>query len=292
MSRTPQTRRLVLLTASTALVAGGTLLPSSAFAAPATAHLGNASVTAADTPDLAIDRAIAKTEKFDSAQVDMTMTSPPEGPVAMEGTFSWGDGPAMDVEVDAKAVDMQHLVSDGTVRCLFTDGAYYYEVDPQSSGPLKGKHWMKIDASALFGEQSASELSGVTSGGATSGLELLALSDDVKNVGEETVRGKKTTHYRGVISKDDLGGAADALMRGDKGSPVNEFTGDVKEITMDVWLDGNDLPVRTKDQTGAVTVTTDFEKFGPTRAVEAPPAADTADMSDAVRTAVGSGPQV
>lgn len=47
MTRTSRTQRLVMLAASTALAAGGALIPSSAFAAPATPHTGPvAAVTA------------------------------------------------------------------------------------------------------------------------------------------------------------------------------------------------------------------------------------------------------
>ncbi|QIZ00899.1 hypothetical protein HEP87_53485 [Streptomyces sp. S1D4-11] len=47
MTRTSRAQRLVILAASTALAAGGALIPSSAFAAPATPHTGPvAAVTA------------------------------------------------------------------------------------------------------------------------------------------------------------------------------------------------------------------------------------------------------
>ncbi|MFF3878829.1 hypothetical protein [Streptomyces sp. NPDC001978] len=39
-ARTPRTRRLAILTASAALAAGGALIPTTAFAAPASAHAG------------------------------------------------------------------------------------------------------------------------------------------------------------------------------------------------------------------------------------------------------------
>ncbi|KAF5992978.1 hypothetical protein [Streptomyces sp. WAC00263] len=41
MTRTSRTQRLVMLAASTALAAGGALIPSSAFAAPATSNTGH-----------------------------------------------------------------------------------------------------------------------------------------------------------------------------------------------------------------------------------------------------------
>ncbi|MFF7888264.1 hypothetical protein ACH40F_44325 [Streptomyces sp. NPDC020794] len=47
MPRTSRTQRLVMLTASTALAAGGVLLPTSAFAAPALPHTGAVATAAA-----------------------------------------------------------------------------------------------------------------------------------------------------------------------------------------------------------------------------------------------------
>ncbi|MFD7444473.1 hypothetical protein [Streptomyces sp. NPDC059909] len=46
MARTYRTRRFVMLTASTALAAGGALLPANAFAAPAPAHAVTAKAAA------------------------------------------------------------------------------------------------------------------------------------------------------------------------------------------------------------------------------------------------------
>ncbi|MFE2972736.1 hypothetical protein ACFXKC_56315 [Streptomyces sp. NPDC059340] len=47
MPRTSRTQRLVMLTASTALAAGGVLLPTSAFAAPSIPHTGAVATAAA-----------------------------------------------------------------------------------------------------------------------------------------------------------------------------------------------------------------------------------------------------
>ncbi|WP_371642730.1 hypothetical protein [Streptomyces mirabilis] len=51
MPRTSRTQRLVMLTASTALAAGGVLLPTSAFAAPALPHTGAVATAAAHHDD-------------------------------------------------------------------------------------------------------------------------------------------------------------------------------------------------------------------------------------------------
>jgi hypothetical protein len=54
-------------------------------------------------------------------------------------------------------------------------------------------------------------------------------------------------------------------------------------VTYDVWVDGKDLPVRVEQSGAGMDVTIDFLKFGATRPVTAPPAADTADLTEQVR---------
>ncbi|MEU1267038.1 hypothetical protein [Streptomyces sp. NPDC005799] len=60
---------------------------------------------------------------------------------------------------------MQQLHAAPTTRVRMADSAYYYDLDPQRSGPLKGKEWMRIDTSAPFGEKGAQAISGAGSGG-------------------------------------------------------------------------------------------------------------------------------
>ena len=99
----------------------------------------------------ALTRAADRTENLGSAEVKMsTDLGTGTGPITMEGTYSWGNGLEFDVKMDAKAAQMQTLTSSPKVRMLFVGGAYYYDIDPQLSGPLKGKEWMKIDTSAVL----------------------------------------------------------------------------------------------------------------------------------------------
>ncbi|MCX5003966.1 hypothetical protein OHB05_15220 [Streptomyces sp. NBC_00638] len=203
-------------------------------------------------------------------------------PIAAEGTYSWGDGFAYDVEMDTRAAKMELLTADPSIRTLLVDGVYYYDTDPQPSGPLEGKEWMKVDASAVFGEKGAQALSGSSNSGSPAAtMRGLKYANDVEDLGKETVGGKATTHYRAVIDKDHMGKAKDALSSGD--TLFNSVTGGTDSITMDVWVDAKDLPVRLKEVFGTVTVTMDFEKFGATADVKAPPAAQTGDLTKLVK---------
>ncbi|GAB7108520.1 lipoprotein [Streptomyces phaeofaciens JCM 4814] len=232
----------------------------------------------------ALTRATDRADQVGSAQVEMTTDLGTGTPIAMDGTYSWGDGYAYDVQMDTKASQMQTLQDAPTIRTLLVDGAYYYDVDPQPSGPLAGKEWMKVDASAVFGEQGAQALSG-SSGSPVASLKGLKYAEDVDDLGTETVDGKRTTHYRATIDSSRMGKFKDAL--GDENGLLGATTGGVDSITVDIWVGDDDLPVRILQVMGAMKVTVDFEKFGATAEVKAPPAAQTGDLTEAIKDASG-----
>lgn len=227
----------------------------------------------------ALARATDRTDQLGSAEVRMSTDVGTGTPVAMNGTYSWGDGVAMDIQMDTKGANMQQLQDSATIRMLFVDGAYYYDVDPQPSGPLKGKEWMRIDASVLFGDKGAQAFTGSGGGNPAASMKSLKYANDVEDLGKETVDGRSTTHYRAVVDQAQMGKFKEAY--GSEG--MSSLTGGAASMTLDVLLDGKDLPVRLKERIGKVNVTMDFDKFGATAAVKAPPAAQTADLTEAMK---------
>lgn len=237
-------------------------------------------VSKADTIMAALSRATDRTEELGSAEVRTTTDLGTGEPIAMDGTYSWGDGYALDVEMDTEAVQMQDLTDSPTVRTLFVDGAYYYDIDPQPAGPLAGKEWMKIDGSAIFGESGAAAFSGAGGGASPAdSMKGLKYASDVEDLGSETVNGKPTTHYRAVLDGEDMGKFKDAFSGAD--SMLNSTGSD--SITMDIWVGEKDLPVRLTQEFGAMTVTMDFDKFGATKEIVAPPAQEVGDLTEEVK---------
>ncbi|MFF3907161.1 hypothetical protein ACFYZJ_14470 [Streptomyces sp. NPDC001848] len=229
-------------------------------------------------------RVTDRTENVGSAEVRMTTEMPTTGPIAMDGTYSWGHGFAFDVEMDTKAVRMQRLHAAAKTRMVFVNGAYYYDIDPQPSGPLKGKEWMKIDASAVFGDKGAQAFQGNTGGGSPAdAMRSLKYANNVDDLGKETVDGQSTTHYRAVVDREHMGKFKEAY--GNKNNAFGSLTGGADSITVDIWVGAKDLPVRMKQRFGSATVTMDFEKFGATAAIKAPPAAQTGDITDQLKKA-------
>ncbi len=226
----------------------------------------------------ALARATDRTQEVGSAEVRMTTDTGTSGPVAMTGTYSWGDGYAFDVEMDTKAANMQTVSHSPTTHVLFVDGVYYYDVDPFPSGPYQGKDWIKVDGSAVFGKKGAQALSG-DNGSPSASMKGLKYAKDVQNLGTQTLNGRRTTHYRGVIDSAHMGKFKDVY---GEGSPMGEATG-TKSIVMDVWVGPDDLPVRLKEKLGVMTISMDFDKFGKAAAVQAPPASRTADLTEVVK---------
>lgn len=262
-----------------------------AAAAAATAACGGqGSPSAADRADLvmaALTRAGDRTGQAGSAEVSVTTDLGNGKPIAMEGVYSWGDGFAFDVQMDTEAAQLRELTDSPTVRTLFVDGAYYYDIDPQPAGPLAGKEWLRIDASALVGEQGVNALSGAGGGDPTASLRSLRYADDVEDLGEEKVDGRSATHYRAVVDPRKLGRLKDVY---GEDSVLNPVAGGTGPVRLDVWVGGNDLPVRMRQEFGAMTVTMDFERFGAAKAVQAPPAARTGDLTAEVKDAAAGQP--
>ncbi|MFG2787125.1 hypothetical protein [Streptomyces sp. NPDC048419] len=240
-------------------------------------------VDSADKIMAVLSRATDRTEQLGSAQVKVSTDLGTGTPIAMDGTYSWGDGLAFDAEMDTAAAQMQQLQDSPKTRVLFVDGAYYYDIDPQASGPLAGKEWMKIDSSAVFGDKGSQAFSGSSgSGNPAAAMRGLKYASNVKDLGKESVDGQSTTHYRAVVDKAHMGKFKDAY-GGD--NLMGSVTGGADSMTMDIWVGSKDLPVRLKQAIGTVKVTMDFQKFGATAPVKAPPAAQTGDLTEQVKKA-------
>ncbi|AIV36384.1 hypothetical protein LMJ38_21475 [Streptomyces sp. R1] len=245
------------------------------------AETADKAVDKADTIMAALTRATDRTEELGSAEVRTTTTLEAAGgePVSMDGTYSWGDGAAMDVEMDTAAAQMSALQDDPTTRVVMVDGAYYYDVDPQPNGPLAGKEWMRVDVAAVTGEAGADNMA--ANADPTAGLRYLAASSEVENLGEETVLGKETTHYRGSVGAEHI--EKSKLTEAEKKAAITALEANGGKMTCDIWVDGKDLPVRMSQTGAGMTVNMDFVKFGATKEITAPPAAETGDLTEQVR---------
>jgi hypothetical protein len=190
-------------------------------------------------------------------------------------------------------------LSDGTSRMRMGQGSkqleqrvvdhVLYEKPPAASGQLpKGKSWMKVDLRRL--DTSRSGGGAAMSDPADSFAYTKSLSEkDVRKVGEETVNGVSTTHYRAALDLSELAKGDSARER-----ELRDRLGD--SVPVDLWIDENGRTRRQQLQmtvknsarsTGSsafprqthAKVVMNFSDFGTAVDVAAPPAGQTVDVT-------------
>ncbi|MEU6120834.1 hypothetical protein [Streptomyces sp. NPDC047123] len=251
--------------------------------------------TAERSPSQVVRATNEKTSKAGSARLEITSTVSAGGEtqkITGKGVIDLGDGTSK-LTLGKPGQRIEQRIVDQVL----------YQKPPKGEAGLPGgKSWMKIDLKTLraSGASGGDQVSDPSDSFAYS----KSLSEkDVKKVGQEYIGGVKTTHYR--VSVD-----IDKLARGDEkeAEKLREQLGET--VPMDLWIDTEGLTRRqqmelkapsdkrpgkssdkSSDKTGKAagaagmkkaTVVMDFSDFGTDVAVDAPAAADTADMTDKV----------
>ncbi|PSM43500.1 hypothetical protein C6Y14_10325 [Streptomyces dioscori] len=219
-----------------------------------------------------------KTTAADSAKMSLVS----EAAAAGETVTVRGTG-VMDLEEGASTMTMTSKGQKIEQRVL--DGVVYQKAPAEQRAQLqlpKGKTWMKIDPAKLGGA------GGQVNDPAESFAYTEGVNDaDVTKVGTETIDGTRTTHYRVKIAVKDLA-------KGDraKADQLEKQLG-TSTLPLEMWVDDEgrlrqqtiELTLRPqagggqKDQTVKSTTTLKFTDFGTEADVEAPPAADTVDVT-------------
>lgn len=184
----------------------------------------------------------------------------------------------------------------GAIENRIIGSVIYEKLPARLTARTGGKQWLKIDlndaANARGGSGQLGSLS--QSSDPTQVLKYLrGAGGPVTTVGTEDVRGTKTTHYRTQV---DLQKAVQqgAFAKG----AVDTFTKQFGASTfpVDVWIDGQGRAARTRyslkplSGVGSFTFTQELYDFGKANvgAVPAPPADQTADISQLAKAAAGT----
>ncbi|CAM5308172.1 putative lipoprotein [Streptomyces avidinii] len=257
-------------------IAAALIVTAGVSGCAAGASVGKQAADSAEALVATLAKASDDASKAGSADVRMTVTMPDTGgkPVQMNGVYSWGNGLAMEAETPAKDLEMEDLVADGTITYRLVQGSYYYGVDPAPEGPFKGKTWLKLDASAVLGDKGAAAMESGNND-PTAGLKSLKWANNVTKIGKEDVNGKSSVHYRATVPSDKLGDAASAF---------GAMGGGAGDLVSDIWVDDKGMPSRLNQTVGTTSVNVDFLSFGVAKDITAPPAADTADITDLVKS--------
>ncbi|GAA3828635.1 hypothetical protein [Streptomyces chiangmaiensis] len=182
------------------------------------------------------------------------------------------------------AETMRKLNSTSMEARLLPD-AYYARVGATFARRLHGRHWIRYayeDLAALPGGTGAQLTDQLRNTAPLQPVRLLLASGDVRRVGEETVRGRRTTHYSGMVTTAALTGDAAAELK-----ERLEQAGVTSE-TVDIWIDDQDLLVKKAERgeltTGRMSSTAYYRDYGVRVAAAEPPAADTADFKELLST--------
>ncbi|MGY0024544.1 hypothetical protein ACVHNB_36955 [Streptomyces sp. YJ-C3] len=178
-----------------------------------------------------------------SARVDATMGTGDRLASRSAGTLSWSDGVEGTLTVRVTGGELasatRKLGGDPS-QTRFLPDAYYTRMTDAFAARQGGRHWIRHPYDA------GTDLTPVDS------LKALVAAEDVRRVGEETVRGTRASHYRG--------------------------TSDGQHI--DVWIDARHLLVRRTQRAGDFTSTVHYRDYGTSAAAERPPTHDTVDFED------------
>ena len=132
-------------------------------------------------------------------------------------------------------------VPDGA-HLLFVDNNTYVKA-PIVSQLFKGKQWVKLPL-AEVGNRSGADFGGLVDQiqqvDPIANTQMLTASKDVHEVGEETVDGVRTRHYKGTYSVQDALAKLDAKQRAQLEQGLADSK--LKKMSFDLWIDSEQLP--------------------------------------------------
>lgn len=156
----------------------------------------------------------------------------------------------------------------GSVKILSVGTDGYIQLPGGKTDPA-GHHWVSIVAPDGGAE------SAVGGQDPLAFLKLLGDPKDVRTVGTEKVRGTATTHYAVALDPKRL---SDVIAKSSTTAIPPGLLDSLKDSSLDVWVDDQNLPRRLrmtlKIQQVTTTFTFEFRDFGGRVDVTVPPASD------------------
>ncbi|WP_328480244.1 hypothetical protein OHS71_17100 [Streptomyces sp. NBC_00377] len=246
------------------------------------------------SPVAALRTAEKSTDGADSAKVESATTMGSVMSMTADGALGWGDGLTGTLTITytgGTMADTMRQMGTPSMEARYLPDAYYARMGDTFARQAGGRHWIRYaydDLESLGGSSGAYLKDQMQNTTPNQSVKLLLASGDVREVGEEKVRGQRATHYSGTVDVADLAQKNSGLDRSqlDDLKKTLEQAGVTTE-TVDIWVDDRDLLVKKveKGQTtaGAYTQTAYYTDYGTEVSAEVPPASDTADFSQLVK---------
>lgn len=205
-----------------------------------------------------------------------------------DGTLGWSDGSVGTLRITCtggRLAETMRELNSATMEARLLPDAYYAKVGAAFARRLHGRHWIRYaydDLAALPGGSGAYLKEQLRSTAPLQPVRLLLASGDVRRVGEETVRGRRTTHYSGTVVPAALTGEYAPALR-----EQLEQAGVTVE-TVDLWVDDHDLLVKKVERgelsSGRMSSTAYYRDYGVKASASRPPVGDTADFTELMST--------
>lgn len=244
------------------------------------------------SPIAALRSVEKSTDKADTARVDGSTTMGSLSSMDMEGVMGWSDGITGNVTVTftggSQAQQMKQLGQTKLDYRYLKNGFYANMGDRFAAEAGGGKHWLEYDYDTLAemsgaaGEAFQDQMQNTTP---NQSVKMLLASGDVKRVGEEEVRGTKTTHYSGKVDIADFTAKNSDLDADQMSELKKQFQqAGMDTETIDIWVNDDDLLVKKTEKAdtknGPFSQTAYYSDYGTPLTVEKPPASDTMSFKD------------
>ncbi|MFI9720335.1 hypothetical protein ACIHFE_11855 [Streptomyces sp. NPDC052396] len=239
----------------------------------------------------ALRKAVTATNGAHSANVEGTTTMAATGTMNMKGALDWAAGVQGDVTISGGQGAMAALANGpGGMHARYLRDAYYVnlgEASPQTAAQLGGKHWIKYDYDWMakkLGPSGAYLKDQMQNNNPTRSMELIINSGDVRQVGTETVRNVKATHYSGTVDVSKMAEKQSSLSKDqlDQLKRQMEQAGATTE-QVDLWVSDDNLLVKKVEKANGGSGTTEstvyYSDYGTKVSAEAPAADDTVDAA-------------
>ncbi|MFK4101308.1 hypothetical protein ACI2L1_14765 [Streptomyces sp. NPDC019531] len=217
------------------------------------------------------------TERAGTARVRSTTVMGSQLSLTADGLLAWRDDLSGALTIrytGGTAAETMRDLGVTSMEARYLSDAYYARMGDTFAAKIGGKHWLKYaydDLKTLGGgAELADQMRSTTP---DQSVKLLLDSEDVREVGQEGVDGRTTTHYTGTVEVEDVTDTDLRQRLRDAG---------VTAETVDIWINEKDLLVKKVEKTsttnGKVIQTAHYSDYGVRVAVQKPPAADTADF--------------
>jgi len=223
----------------------------------------------------ALRQAERSTDRAASSHVESTTTMGSALSMTARGTLAWR-GPLTGTlrirYTGGTTAETMRRLGTTSMEARYLPDAYYARMGDTFAEKAGGKHWIKYAYDDLkeLGGAGADLAEQMRSTVPHTSVKLLLSAPDVREVGEETVTGQRTTHYSGTVRR--------------KGVPAQ---------TVDIWVDDRDLLVKKVEKgrtaSGPLTQTAYYSGYGAEASAHRPPATDTQDFEELIGRRGGTG---